>query len=173
MATTASARVGVWLALLVLPFAAAVAAYGAAPPRVGTPAPQFSLPLVANGQGSVNLASLRGHAVYLNFFASWCQPCKAEVPYISQLAQQFSKRHVVVIGIDELESADRAKQFASRFKLGYRIVSDANGDVGGAYGLIGLPLHVFISPDGTVAVYREGEMSEPQVRSALAQASSH
>ena len=128
--------------------------------------------LVANGKGTVSLASLKGHAVYLNFFASWCQPCKEEVPYISKLSQEFAKHNVIVVGVDELESADRAKQFADQFKLVYRIALDDSGDVGGSYGLLGLPLHVFIAPDGTVAVYRVGEMSEAQVRAALQQASS-
>jgi cytochrome c biogenesis protein CcmG/thiol:disulfide interchange protein DsbE len=142
-------------------------ARGAAPPRPGSPAPAFSLPLVANGQGAVSLASLHGHAVYLNFFASWCQPCKTEVPYISRLAREYAKRNVVVIGIDELEPAARAQAFAREYHLTYPIALDNSGTVGGDYGLVGLPLHVFIAANGTVAQYRPGELSEDQVRAAL------
>lgn len=141
--------------------------WAAAPPRVGNPAPAFSLPVVANGSGSVSLDSLKGHAIYLNFFATWCQPCKEEVPYISKLSQTYAHQNIVVIGVDELESADKVKQFASTYKLVYPLTLDGSGNVGGDYGLLGLPLHVFIAPNGTVAQYKVGEMSEAQVRAAL------
>jgi len=161
-----------YVALIVASLALAARVWAAAPPHVGSPAPAFSLPIVANGGGTVSLDSLKGHAVYLNFFATWCQPCKEEVPYISKLSQQFAKRNVVVIGVDELESADKVKQFAQQYKLAYKLTLDSGGDVGGNYGLLGLPLHVFIAPNGMVAAYRVGEMSEAQVRAALQAASS-
>lgn len=146
---------------------AAVQALAAAPPHTGAPAPAFTLPLVVNGSGTVSLTSLKGHAVYLNFFASWCEPCKQEVPYIGKLSKQYARDNVIVVGIDELESADKAKQFAARYNLPYRVALDDSGDVGGAYGLIGLPLHVFIGSDGKVAAYRVGEMSETQINAEL------
>ena len=146
---------------------AAVQALAAAPPRTGTQAPAFALPVVVNGKGTLSLASLKGHAVYLNFFASWCEPCKEEVPYIGKLSKQYAKDNIIVVGIDELESADKAKQFAAQYKLPYLVTLDNSGDVGGDYGLIGLPLHVFIAPDGKVAAYRVGEMSEAQINADL------
>jgi cytochrome c biogenesis protein CcmG, thiol:disulfide interchange protein DsbE len=146
---------------------AAVLALAAAPPHTGSVAPAFALPVVVNGQGTLSLASLKGHAVYLNFFASWCEPCKQEVPYIGKLSKRYAKDNVVVVGIDELESADKAKQFAARYNLPYRVALDDSGDVGGAYGLFGLPLHVFIASDGKVAAYRVGEMSEAQINTEL------
>ena len=88
-----------------------------APPRAGAPAPAFSLPVVANGHGTLSLSSLKGHNVYLNFFASWCEPCKAEVPSIAELSKQYASRNVVVVGIDELEQAEAAKGFAERYHL--------------------------------------------------------
>jgi cytochrome c biogenesis protein CcmG, thiol:disulfide interchange protein DsbE len=142
-------------------------AWAAAPPRVGAPAPAFSLPVVANGSGTVSLDSLKGHGIYLNFFATWCEPCKQEVPYISKLSQQYARHNVVVVGVDELESATKVQQFAQSYKLGYRLTVDGDGSVGGDYGLLGLPLHVFIAPNGTVAEYKVGEMSEAQVQTAL------
>jgi thiol-disulfide isomerase/thioredoxin len=162
---------------LALAFALALAlfarALAAAPPRVGTVAPPFDLPVVANGTGKLTLESLRGHGVYLNFFASWCEPCKEEVPYIGKLSTQYGKQGVTVVGIDELESADRARQFALQYHLPYRVVLDNSGDTGGDYGLLGLPLHVFIAPNGTVAEYHVGEMSETQVQAALQNLTKH
>jgi thiol-disulfide isomerase/thioredoxin len=122
---------------------------------------------VANGHGTLTLSSLKGRNVYLNFFASWCEPCKAEVPSIAELSRQYASRNVVVVGIDELEQAEAAKGFAERYHLPYSIVLDTSGDVGGSYGLLGLPLHVFISADGKVAAYRVGEMSPSQIKSEL------
>jgi cytochrome c biogenesis protein CcmG, thiol:disulfide interchange protein DsbE len=155
------------LALVALIALVASVALAAAPPRRGEPAPAFSLPVVLNGNGSLSLAALKGHAVYLNFFASWCEPCKQEVTYIGTLSKEYAKRNIIVVGVDELESADKAKKFAIKYHVPYRVTLDDSGDVGGSYGLIGLPLHVFISPDGKVAAYRIGEMSEPQIRTEL------
>jgi cytochrome c biogenesis protein CcmG, thiol:disulfide interchange protein DsbE len=168
MAASTSPKLSiVLLALVAVASVATTRAVADAPPRTGAPAPAFSLPVVANGNGSVSLASLKGHAVYLNFFASWCQPCKDEVPYIGTLSKQYAHHNVVVVGIDELEAADKAKQFAVEYRLPYRVALDNSGEVGGSYGLIGLPMHVFIKPDGTVAAYRVGEMSESQIRAEL------
>ena len=138
-----------------------------APPRAGAPAPAFALPVVANGHGTLSLDSLKGRAVYLNFFASWCQPCKAEALSIAKLSKEYAAHNVVVVGIDELEQAQAVKVFAAHYQLPYIIALDNNGDVGGSYGLIGLPLHVFIEPNGTVAAYRVGELSESQIRAEL------
>jgi cytochrome c biogenesis protein CcmG, thiol:disulfide interchange protein DsbE len=168
MVKSASAKLKLALIAGLVVVIAVAQALAAAPPRAGAPAPAFALPVVVNGNGNISLASLKGHAVYLNFFASWCEPCKEEVPYIGKLSKQYAKDNVVVVGIDELESADKAKQFAARYNLPYRVALDDNGDVGGAYGLIGLPLHVFIASDGKVAAYRVGEMSETQINTQLA-----
>jgi cytochrome c biogenesis protein CcmG, thiol:disulfide interchange protein DsbE len=146
---------------------AVTSALAAAPPKTGAPAPAFSLPVIVNGNGTLSLQALRGHAIYLNFFASWCGPCKQEVPYIGKLSKEYARHNVVVVGVDELEPADKAKEFAAQYHLPYRVTLDDNGDVGGSYGLIGLPMHVFIARNGTIAGYRIGEISEVQLRKQL------
>ncbi|MDQ6781681.1 MAG: TlpA family protein disulfide reductase [Candidatus Eremiobacteraeota bacterium] len=152
--------------LLVMLSSAGIAA-AAPPPQNGAAAPAFSLSLAANGRGSVSLRQLHGHAVYINFFATWCQPCKAEAPAIAHLAQEFAKHNVVVLGIDELETESAARGFALQYRLPYPIAVDGGGDVGGNYGLIGLPLHVFVGADGRVVMHREGEMTPAQIRAEL------
>ena len=165
--TSAKLKVASLAAATMLLGAVVTSALAAAPPKTGAPAPAFSLPVVANGNGNLTLQALRGHAIYLNFFASWCGPCKQEVPYIGKLSKEYAARNVVVVGVDELEPADQAKKFAVQYHLPYRVMLDDNGDVGGSYGLIGLPLHVFIARNGTVAAYRIGEISELQLRKEL------
>jgi len=169
MAASAPAKltIALFLAFVAVASVAITRAVADAPPHTGAPAPAFSLPVVANGTGTVSLSSLKGHAVYLNFFASWCQPCKEEVPYIGTLSKQYAHHNVVVVGVDELEAADKAKQFAVQYHLPYRVALDNSGEVGGSYGLVGLPLHVFIAPNGTVVAYRVGELSESQIRNEL------
>jgi peroxiredoxin len=157
-------------AMLLLSGSVAIAAV---PPRPGSQAPAFNLPIAVNGNGTLSLASLRGKGVYLNFFATWCGPCKVEAPYIGKLSKEFVKRNVVVVGVDELETTGQVKKFADQYRLPYRIVLDDSGDMGGSYGVAGLPLHVFIAPNGTVTVHRVGEMSEKQIRSALTALSSN
>lgn len=136
-------------------------------PQDGAPAPTFSLELIANGQGTVSLDKYKGKGLYLNFFASWCQPCKAEVPSIVELSKEYAKRNVVVLGIDELESINAAKGFVAQFKMPYPIGVDDSGAIGASYGLIGMPLSVFIGPDGKVVKRVAGEMSPAQIKAGL------
>lgn len=136
-------------------------------PQDGAPAPTFSLELIANGQGTVSLDKYKGKGLYLNFFASWCQPCKAEVPSIVEFSKEYAKRNVVVLGIDELESINAAKGFVAQFKMPYPIGVDDSGAIGASYGLIGMPLSVFIGPDGKVVKRVAGEMSPAQIKAGL------
>lgn len=136
-------------------------------PQPGTQAPPFSLELIANGHGTVSLDKYKGKGIYINFFASWCQPCKAEVPYIVQYSKEYAKRDVVVLGVDELESVGAAKGFVTQFKMPYPIGLDDSGAIGASYGLIGMPLSVFIGADGKIVKRVAGEMSASQIKAGL------
>jgi thiol-disulfide isomerase/thioredoxin len=138
-------------------------------PQTGQAAPNFSMGLIANGHGTFTLAKLKGRAIYLNFFASWCVPCKAELPSIAQLSKKYAKKGVTVVGVDELESTEVTLKFAQQFKLPYEIGIDDSGSIGASYGLIGMPLHVFIGADGKVVLRRAGQMNEDQIRAGLDQ----
>lgn len=153
------------VALVMVAAGAGIATAGI--PQPGTPAPPFSLELIANGQGTVTLDKYKGKGIYLNFFASWCQPCKAEVPSIVSFSKVYAKRNVVVLGIDELESVNAAKGFVTQFKMPYPIGLDDSGAIGASYGLIGMPLSVFIGPDGKVVKRVSGEMSTAQIKAGL------
>jgi thiol-disulfide isomerase/thioredoxin len=152
---------------------ACIAPASAAIPQTGAPAPAFSIPALANATGTISLSNYKGKAVYLNFFASWCLPCKAEVPSIASLSKIYARKGVVVIGIDELESATAASTFVNQYKLPYPIGLDTSGAVGGSYGLIGMPLHAFIAANGTLVERREGEMSAAQIQAGLDQIARH
>jgi cytochrome c biogenesis protein CcmG/thiol:disulfide interchange protein DsbE len=135
-------------------------------PHVGQPAPAFSLPTV-DGK-TLTLASLRGKPVYLNFYATWCPPCNEEAPAIGKLSQKFKSRGLVVLGVNELESAQKAREFLTKYHLPYTAVVDADGKAGEDYGVsIGLPVHVFIDRNGNVKTYRPGEMTPGEIETAI------
>jgi peroxiredoxin len=117
------------------------------PPRVGERAPAFSLPRL-NGSDTVSLASLRGKAVVLNFFASWCGPCKREAPALEQLWRDYRSKGVVVLGIDTNDATKDARQFISAHGLTYPTVAGGDYELLGRYGIGNLP--------GTYVLNRQG-----------------
>jgi cytochrome c biogenesis protein CcmG/thiol:disulfide interchange protein DsbE len=84
------------------------------PPKVGGPAPAFSA-LNLRGEGSLALSSLRGKAVVVNFFQSYCVPCKAEAPALQQAYTQYRKDGVVFVGVDYWDSIAEGRKFADRY----------------------------------------------------------
>jgi cytochrome c biogenesis protein CcmG/thiol:disulfide interchange protein DsbE len=149
-----------------LPFVLAVLPVAApAVPRVGQPAPAFSLPTV-DGK-TLTLASLKGKPVYLNFFATWCVPCNEEAPDIGKLSDKYRARGLTVVGVNELEDPRKAKEFLTKYHLAYGAVVDSDGTMGKDYGAIGLPVHIFIDRSGVVKTYRLGEMDRGEIESAI------
>jgi cytochrome c biogenesis protein CcmG/thiol:disulfide interchange protein DsbE len=100
----------------------------------------------------IRLADLRGKAVWVNFWASWCPPCQQETPIIRDLADRYRDAGLVVVGIavQETEPAD-IRAYAERYELDYTIGFDASGHVFRRYRVFGLPTQFFIRPDGVIA----------------------
>ncbi|HEX5274202.1 MAG TPA: TlpA disulfide reductase family protein [Candidatus Rubrimentiphilum sp.] len=129
--------------------------------QVAKAAPDWTMPLSTGG--TLALSSLRGKPVYLNFFATWCPPCKDEAPYINKMQQQYAGRGLQVVGVDELENASQAQAFRKQFHLVYPAVVDS-GKLQGQYLINGLPVHVFISRDGVIRKIIAGEMSHADIQ---------
>ena len=100
----------------------------------------------------IRLADLRGNAVWINFWASWCPPCQQETPIIRSMAERYRDAGLVVVAIavQETEPAD-IRAYAERYDLDYTIGFDASGHVYREYRVFGLPTQFFIRPDGTIA----------------------
>jgi len=127
--------------------------------RVGQMAPELSVPLqdgttyqLTDLDGRpVRLADLRGKAVWINFWASWCPPCQSETPVIRDLAERYGDRGLVVIGISVQETSQSDVQaYATRYQLGYTIAADLSGNIFRLYHPPGLPTQVFVGPEGAI-----------------------
>jgi cytochrome c biogenesis protein CcmG, thiol:disulfide interchange protein DsbE len=120
------------------------------PPKVGAPAPVFTLRRL-DGSGRVSLASFRGKTVVLNFWASWCDPCKREAPQLERLWQQERGTGLVVLGVDSNDSTGDARRFVSAHGITYPVVADPRGLVAAnRYDIAGLPVTYVIDPRGRV-----------------------
>jgi peroxiredoxin len=99
----------------------------------------------------VRIADLRGKAVWINFWASWCPPCQSETPVVRDVADQYRDRGLVVLGISVQEtSAENVAAYAAKYQLDYPIAADVTGEIYRLYRPPGLPTSIFIGPDGVV-----------------------
>ena len=137
------------LALLALPAGAAV--------QVGQAAPLVSLPLLsAGGPALLGLDSLRGKVVYLDFWASWCGPCRLSFPQLEQLRQELGPRgfEVLAVNVDEVEPD--ALRFLEELPVSYPVVRDATGQTPRSYGVPGMPTGFLIDRAGVVRLIHQG-----------------
>ena len=131
------------------------------------PAPNFTLPRL-DASGDLSLASLKGKAVVLNFWASWCAPCRDEVPVLEKAWRQQRHRGLVVIGVDQQDLSGDARAFAKKYGISYPIVRDGPGHVVAKYGLTGVPETFFVSKSGKlVGPHVEGRVSKRQLAEGI------
>lgn len=126
----------------------------------GTPAaPPFSLERL-DGSGELSLESLRGQAVVLNFWASWCGPCKDETPLLQRGWQRWKGKDVVFVGVDVKDFRADARSFLRRFGVTYPNVYDGKGSLVGRYGVTGFPETYFIDSRGKVRYRIAGPIAD-------------
>jgi cytochrome c biogenesis protein CcmG, thiol:disulfide interchange protein DsbE len=127
----------------------------------------FDLPRL-DKPGKLELASLRGKVVVLNFFASWCPPCKSEAPQVEQVWQRFRSQGVVVVGIDSKDFSGDARGFMRRYGLTYPVVRDGDGTLWGPYRVTGLPETRVIDRNGKyVGTQFYGATTAADLRSSI------
>lgn len=118
-----------------------------APVREGQPAPELVLPTPDGG--SHRLSEFRGKAVMVNFWATWCAPCRAEIPLFINAANKNSDR-LVILGVDSQEPPDLVQRFASDIGINYPIVIDTDGKASAVYRVKALPTTFFVDAEGIV-----------------------
>lgn len=130
-------------------------------------APAFTLQRL-DKDGELSLASLRGKVVVLNFWASWCLPCKEEAPRLQQAWERWRDDGVVVLGVDAQDFRGDARRFMKRFGLTYPVVYDGKGSTLGRYGVTGFPETYFVSRDGKLVGIRvAGEISNDELETGI------
>lgn len=125
---------------------------------VGEPAPDAAVQQL-DGSGEVSLADYRGKWVLLNFWASWCDPCRDEAPAIETFSKQ-NRDNLVVIGMDTEDLSGDALDFTREFGLTYEQLHDADGSRKDAYGIFALPENFLIDPEGNLALIQRGPVDE-------------
>lgn len=159
------------LALLVL---AVLPRFGPKAHRsVGTAAPEFALPVVENGDPGARIAlgDLRGEAVLIDFWASWCGPCTVQAPIVDRIGKRYASRGLHVLGVNVDDPPNVAKAHARKLGVSYPILLDATGQVQAAYGVNRLPSLVVVDRAGNVTAFTSGVVDEDaldrMVREAL------
>lgn len=143
-------------------------------PRVGAAAPAFSLSPLGGGR-AVRLSSLRGKVVFVDFWASWCVPCRQEFPVLQRLYERYRERGLRVVGITVDEEAPNARGFVERARARFLILHDADSSVAERYAPPSMPTSYVIDREGILRHINRGfEASdeakfERQVRALLGQ----
>jgi cytochrome c biogenesis protein CcmG, thiol:disulfide interchange protein DsbE len=140
-------------------------------PMVGHDAPAFTLSLVANGGdlgadgASLNASQLRGHAVLLDFWATWCRYCRAELPAVDALSKRWRDKGLVVVGVstDRPEEGGDPGRYARAHGMTFPIVSDSSGAASRAYGIESLPTVVVLSSAGKVVAVHTGVAGDDEL----------
>ncbi len=120
------------------------------PLRVYSPAPPFSLPDLAGKE--VSLEALRGRVVFVNFWATWCPPCRIEAPSLERLYRELKPEgfEILALSIDAPESRDAVAGFGAELKLSFPVLMDSAKRVYAAYGVTGVPETFMVDPAGRV-----------------------
>ena len=108
----------------------------------------------------VRLADLRGKAVWINFWASWCPPCQYETPTVRAIDQRYRDRGLVIVAIQVQQTVEAGREYAERYGLEYTIGADVTGAVFHTYKVFALPTQFFIDPNGLVRQIVNGPLDE-------------
>ena len=129
------------------------------------PAQDFQLHLFTGGD--FRLSEQRGKLVLVNFWASWCPPCRDEAPVLERAWQRYQDRGVVLVGVDIWDADQDARAFLRQFGVTYPNGLDQNGSAAVDYGLTGIPETFFIRSDGTVARHWIGPLTDEQIAALI------
>ncbi len=143
-----------------------VADYAASAEIQSGPAPGFALPTLGGG-GSISLSAFKGHVTVLNFWATWCAPCRREAPGLERTWQTYRPDGVRFLGVDERDNDPAGEAFVAEFKIGYPSASDPAGRLAYGYRLFGMPTTFVIDASGNLRYRFVGYLNAPVLQTAL------
>jgi cytochrome c biogenesis protein CcmG/thiol:disulfide interchange protein DsbE len=123
--------------------------------RVGQAVPHFDLPAL-EGDDRVTIAEHLGKPMVINFWATWCGPCREEAPLLEDAARKYRDRGVVFIGVDIRDFTGDAKKFVAKYGVSYAIAYDGPAKLWEPWGITGLPETFFVGRDGKIVEHRIG-----------------
>jgi cytochrome c biogenesis protein CcmG/thiol:disulfide interchange protein DsbE len=126
-------------------------------------APPLELPRLS-GAGSESLDDYRGQVVVLNFWASWCEPCREESPLLQRWHERLEKRDATVLGVDAFDEIGSARAFVDRYGLTYPMLRDGAGETRERFGILGFPETFVIDREGRIAAIARGPVGEEFMR---------
>ncbi len=135
--------------------------------NVGELAPSFTLVDLEGNQ--VSLSDFREKTVFVNFWATWCPPCRAEMPEIEAVYQEYKDKDVVVISVDLFEDENVVRQFVQQGGYSWTFVIDTTGVVTNSYGIVAIPTSFFIDREGIIQAVSIGAMTKRAMESKLAE----
>ena len=135
-------------------------------PRVGNRAPDFALRSL-DGR-TIRLSELRGKPVMVNFWASWCPPCRNEMPAFEKAYQRYRSQGMEFLGVDVQEDAETVRKFVQENGYSWLFLLDSDGKVSRSYQVSGVPTTFFIDREGIIRDLQIGELSEAALESKLA-----
>ena len=151
------------------------------------PAPGFSLPILERGtlppalaqrleaafaDGQLSLDELEGTPVLLNFWASWCIPCREEAPLLQEGWRRYGRQGVLFLGLDMQDLTEDARDFLREFSITYPTIREPLNEVARSYGTTGVPETFFISGEGRIVNHVTGVLAEEQLAAGVAAARS-
>jgi cytochrome c biogenesis protein CcmG, thiol:disulfide interchange protein DsbE len=128
---------------------------GGANIEVGEAAPDGPLPRL-NGSGTGSVSDYRGQWVLVNFWASWCVPCREESPALEDFYRQHRAQQFTVLGIDTRDLTDDGRAFVAKYGISYPQLRDGDGDAGHDFGTTGVPESFLVNPQGRLVLIRRG-----------------
>lgn len=153
-------------AIVIIPFFRSGSSRASGPSGLaGTVAPVFSL--LDDRGTSVSLQQYHGRIVVMNLWASWCPPCRAEMPDLQRLSQQYASSGLIVVGVNEGESPEKARAFAQSLGIRFPIWVDDQQQYGRLYAALGMPTTVVIGRDGKVLKGFDGALTLSQMQDAV------
>ncbi len=132
------------------------------------PAPEIELPVLFAGDGvgpqgeRVSLSDLRGRTVVLNFWASWCGPCRDEAPLLEGISRRYRDRDVLVLGVDTQDLSDNALGFIRQLGLSYPSLRDGTDGAQRRFQVTGLPETFILDASGRIAFHHIGPVTNPE-----------